>query len=311
MEKNKLNQIIEENYFSPSSIELYRESDDNFLYQIESNQKTFAVRLSKHAKMEDVEFESKLLQTLKDSNTPCETFIRNNKDSFITSTSYGPLVVIEWIKGNSVTLNKVTKPSLDITFDAGKQLAKLHNATKDLQVTGTRNRTMYTELDSFIKQKNVAINFFSNGSDIVNKIEKAIEFAKNNTASNQIIHNDYRASNVMTENDTSINAILDFDWACIGDPLKDLALAVMEWSFPDGDETYEKDRFDAFLNGYISENNDVNLELLPEWMLFAGLSDACTYWSNYILPNTDEKSPEPLNSYMLDKALFFSELKIK
>jgi hypothetical protein len=85
----------------------------------------------------------------------------------------------------------------------------------------------------------------------------------------------------------------------------------MEWSFPDGQETYEKERFDAFLNGYFSEKNDVNLELLPKWMLFAGLSDACTYWSNYILPNTDEKSPEPLNSYMLDKALFFSELKIK
>ena len=107
-----------------------------------------------------------------------------------------------------------------------------------------------------------------------------------------------------------VTAVLDFDWSCVGPLVKDLALGVVEWSFPDGSTEPWKDILNEFLRGYNTtspEKWNFNYDF-KRWIMFACLSDACTYFAD--LMNDKNNNKKEIKSYMYNKYLFFERIKL-
>jgi len=87
-----------------------------------------------------------------------------------------------------------------------------------------------------------------------------------------------------------------------------LALAVVEWSFPDSRAEPDWELFDAFLAGYnsVAKTKYEKGILLYSWIKFSILSDACTYFCD--LADNADSTKKITDSYMYRKYLFFKKL---
>ncbi len=300
--------VIKLEYDIEGDISLYRESDDNLLYTLKSADGDYAVRISKHASLPEVRTEGEIIALLQQCNVPCASFLMSKSGSRVVLIESKSVVVMKWLSGTVITLDKNTWPSLEIIANAGEELAMFHKAVQMLNVEELRERDMFTEIVKFLSYEEMILKKTKNGIEILDQLKKVVSFAQQHTNHYQLIHNDYRPSNVMNKG-SNITGILDFDWACYGHPMKDFALSLMEWSYPDGADDVNHDAFHSFLNGY-ERIISIDRKILNDWMLFAGLSDACTYWSNNVLPVMKLGECVELKSFMYKKGLFFHNYKI-
>ncbi len=299
------------------SVGLVQVSDDNLLYKVFSGSDNFAVRFGKRGNKEDVGFETVLLKHLESKNVPASIVVLTNQSEDVWEYEGYVSVIFEWIDGIHVNLDVGISPSLEQLYSAGRALAYLHNANLSFDAPVYRKRTIYTEFERFLSEKDFVTQFFSNGFEIMKWAEELIEFAQDNNEKQIVIHNDFRHHNVFYDsgNNNEVKAIIDFDWACTGPAIKDLALALVEWSFPDGDNKHNDDALKALLKGYsdnISSGLQLNTKDLSKWMQFACLSDAATHWCDSIIPfaKKDNSVEERLKSYMLGKAKYFRDNSI-
>lgn len=95
------------------------------------------------------------------------------------------------------------------------------------------------------------------------------------------IHNDYRIQNLIFLSDTDCT-LIDFDWSCYGPLIKDVALAVGEWSLFDFNKGPSQEAIDQFLKGYNSTSpQKINYDKeLIFWISFAYLSEAATFFTD-------------------------------
>jgi Ser/Thr protein kinase RdoA (MazF antagonist) len=101
--------------------------------------------------------------------------------------------------------------------------------------------------------------------------------------------------------------ILDFDWACPGPFIKDVAHSCMEWSFPDGLLTPWLDVFKYFLDAYIQIFR-IDIRDVILWCQFSALSDSATYLIDRLKGKASD-TPERIDSWMYVKYKFFSQYK--
>ena len=134
-------------------------------------------------------------------------------------------------------------------------------------------------------------------------------FARSRQEPTSLIHNDYRPGNVFFDTNERLAGIIDFDWSCVGPTIKDVALGALEWSFPDGATEPNFQLFDSFLEGYNStaDQTQERNRNLYEWIAFAALSDAATYFCDLVAEDPAEK--RKVASYMYGKYKFFTGLQ--
>jgi len=199
-------------------------------------------------------------------------------------------------------------PNKKQCYAAGKNLALMHNIGLNFKTDSSRKRNIFSELERAVNRKKFFINEFKGGEEFIEQFEEAVKFGKKDRSANGLIHNDYRPGNVLFKNDDKINVVIDFDWSCRGPIIKDLALAVVEWSFPDGQAEPEGELFDMFLSGYnsVAKNKYEKGALLYLWIKFAYLSESCIFFADV---NEGQYSDKVINNvgqcYMYRKYLFF------
>jgi len=124
-----------------------------------------------------------------------------------------------------------------------------------------------------------------------------------------IIHNDYRIQNLIFIGQEL--CLIDFDWACHGPFLKDVGLALAEWSLFDPESGPSKEAVDQFLGGYNSAapfRVDFNSDAIF-WICFACLSDACTFFADIIEGRYLNKQITDVNQcHMYKKFEYFYKL---
>jgi len=136
-----------------------------------------------------------------------------------------------------------------------------------------------------------------------------LKFGKMYQGVRGLIQNDFRPSNVFFDDSDHLAGIIDFDWSCIGPIIKDIALGVLEWSFPDGAAAPDFMIFNSFLAGYnsIAIRKQEKDRQLYDWISFAALSDAATYFCDRVSDPTARRRISA--SYMYKKFQFFMEIK--
>lgn len=291
-----------------SPIEMVRESGDNHVYLIgEKNKKI--LRVSKRLPIEDVRFEYETLQYLSSNDFPVPNWIKTRDGNFYASTDeFEVAVMFDFLEGYHIHIDKDNLPTKEQAYAAGHTLASIAEIGRTFKPSFPRRRNVFIELERVLQNEETFKKDFEGGEVFVEQVKEAIEFGREDESPVGLIHNDYRSGNVFFKNDDEISGVIDFDWSCIGPTIKDLALGVLEWSFPDGKAEPDFTIFDAFLNGYNSvvKEKITKGPKLYSWIKFAALSDTATFFCDRL--TSPDLKRKVARSYMYKKYLYINSL---
>ena len=191
------------------SYEKIYEGFDNVVFVLVANDNTkYIYRQSLRDKpVEDVMFEKNFSNHLLQKHVPVRRILYTGSES-----------LLDFCDGQSLKVQQITEK---MAFNAGKILKKFHDAAKDFNVSPLPSRKLESELLRAIAIKDQLQNKYINGADFISVVEELLQSEFLKTPVKCIIHNDFRVQNVLFR-DENISAILDFDWSCVGNPLKDL-----------------------------------------------------------------------------------------
>ena len=278
------------------------------MYLVGNKDKTI-LRVSKRLPVGDVIFEYEALQHLYSGGFSVPAWIKT-KDGEVYASIYdsGVAVMFDFLEGYHAKIDKDNVPTAEQAYTAGRALGSIAEIGTSFNPSSSRKRNIFVELERVIQYEDVFKKDFEGGEVFVEQVKQAIVFAQESDSAIGLIHNDYRPGNVFFKNDNEISGVIDFDWSCIGPTMKDLALGVLEWSFPDGRTEPDINIFDAFLSGYnsVSKTTYVKNKVLYAWIMFADLSDTSTYFCDRLEdPNSTKRI---LTSYMYRKYLFYKNM---
>jgi len=290
-----------------SPVYLLRESSDNKVFVVGEKDKKI-LRISKRLPVEDIRFEFEAVQYLSQKGLPLPTWELIKSGDFYTINNGMVAVMFSFLKGHHIRVDRDHLPTIIQAFNAGKGLGLMSNEAAKFISSVPRQRNIFSELSRAVALSDVFIKNFEGGEKFVKEAKAAIDFAQKQKETIGFIHNDYRPSNVFFNDSDDIVGIIDFDWSCWGPVIKDLALAIMEWSFPDGRAEPDFIVFDSFLNGYNSaaKTKWQKDKKLYSWIKFAALSDAATYFCD--LAEDLNSNKRTIKSYMYQKYFFFSAI---
>lgn len=290
-----------------SPVHLMRESADNTVFVVGEHDRKI-LRVSKRLAAEDITFEYEAVEHLARNGVPVARWLTTKAGGMCTSVNGHVAVLFDFLSGHHVTVDKDHLPSREVCYEAGVGLGLMSNAARTFVSTSPRTRNIFAELERVISLEKTFTEQFEVGDEFVTQVKDALKFGKEQNEIIGFIHNDYRPSNVFFGEDVTVTGIIDFDWSCMGPIIKDLALAIVEWSFPDGAVEADFVLFDAFLEGYnsISDRKWQKDQTLYSWIKLSTLSDASTYFCD--LAEDPDSVKRIIKSYMYRKYSFFSQL---
>ncbi len=287
--------------------QFFRESADNIVYSVGDKDKKI-LRISKRLPIEDIEFEFAIFEHLSRNNFPVSKWNKTKTGKIFAQDGNTIAVLFDFLDGYQVNVDKDNLPNKNQAYTAGKCLALMHNVGLNFKTEFPRKRNIFSELERALGKNKIFILELEGGKDFIKQVEWVIKFGEGDKSAKGLIYNDYRPGNVIFKNDGEISGVIDFDWSCNAPIIKDLALAVVEWSFPDGRTEPDWELFNVFLAGYnsVAKTKYEKGTLLYSWIKFACISDACTFFAD---ANEGQYSDKVINDagqcYMYQKFLYF------
>ncbi len=293
-----------------ASINPLRESADNVVLVVEEGSKKKILRLSKRLPIEDIIFEYEAINYLVTGGVPVARFLPATSGEYYVVADGVVAVLLDFIEGHHVEADKDHLLTPIQAFEAGKGLAGVHKIGRNFKPSSPPRRTKFSELERVISLEKLFIEQFEGGRDFIDQVKMAIEFGNAHLKDVGLIHNDYRPGNVFFDDADRLAGIIDFDWSCLAPTVKDIALGVLEWSFPDAATEPDSKIFDAFLDGYnsVADIKQAKDSELYSWIAFAALSDASTYFCDRAEDPTATKRVS--SSYMYRKYQFFDKTEL-
>ncbi|HEY4478748.1 MAG TPA: phosphotransferase [Candidatus Paceibacterota bacterium] len=285
-----------------------RDGSDNIIWTLEiKNGKKYVARMSKRELGGDIAFEAEWLKVLLADGVPVVPIIETkDKKPFAILPTGKTLTIFEFVEGKHLPFGIDQPPPLSAVKSAAEALAKLHNVSRRHDISLSRKRTVFTELERVIAKQKEVEEKVSSGKEFVAEVEKILSWGKNQKFTPVLIHNDYRTGNLLFDENDKVAAILDFDWSCQGPAIKDVAHALVEWSFPDGAKQHWREVFDTFLDSYNRHAEEIikHDDNLKNWILFSCLSDTATY----IIDRLERGEIKPVaGAFMYQKFQYFKK----
>ena len=277
---NQIKKILREyNLIETETVKLLRESMNNIVFTIGKKNKKI-LRISKRLPIKDIKFEYEAMEYLSKNGLHVAKWLPNRFGNFYTIIDGSVAVMFEFLNGSHASIDKKHYPTSFQAFNAGHELGLMSNVATKFHPSFSRNRNIFTEFKRVISISDIFVKDFKGGEKFINQVKEEIEFGENHKEKIGLLHNDYRSGNILFNSSDNVNGLIDFDWSCMGPVVKDLALAVVEWSFPDSKSEPNWRLFNKFLAGYnsIAKNQYDKNNLLYSLIKFATLSDACTYF---------------------------------
>ena len=241
---NKLNEFLAgklEDFHEISKVGQFNAGQSNPTFVIEdSNHKRYVLRKKPPGKLlpsaHAVDREYKVQKALYNTSVPCPKMIALCEDSNIIGT---PFYLMEYIEGNvSDSILEVKNVALrkNIFIKMAIMLANLHNISFEkagLSDFGRPGNYAQRQISRWEKQWNLS------KQRVLPEMDKIIIWLKKNIpprCSSCIVHGDFRLGNLIyDENQTSINAVLDWELSTIGDPLADFGYMLYPYFLPIGE----------------------------------------------------------------------------
>jgi aminoglycoside phosphotransferase (APT) family kinase protein len=186
--------------------------------------------------------------------------------------------VMEWLEGEALGAKIARAPEFDairpsLAYQCGQLLARIHGI--DLDATGLRGRLGVLEPETFVRQKWEQYQLFATPQPMIDYTARWLLEHLPPKGELALVHNDFRNGNLMVSPEKGVVAVLDWEVAHIGDPMRDLGwICTNSWRFGrselpvGGFGTYE----DLFA-GYASVSGKaVDPEHVKFWEVFG------SYW---------------------------------
>lgn len=142
--------------------------------------------------------------------------------------------VMEWLDGEALGARIVRSPEFEalrprLAYECGKVLARIHGI--DLEATGLASRLKATTPETYVRQTWERYQAFHTPQPMIDFAGRwLLEHLPDNPRM-ALVHNDFRNGNFMV-NAEGIVAVLDWEVAHIGDPMRDLGwICTNSWRF--------------------------------------------------------------------------------
>ena len=234
------------------------EGSVNSNYQVEAGRGRFLIRVDEVKGESDLRREIDLLAFLRKHAFPCPHPLQDRMGRFYRDYQSKCTSVFRYYDGRVITPARLRPSQLETI---GRTLGELHTIGKGYK-KGIDNRFSFERVaDLYLGVRDRLPNYFRK---ITRTLEDEIEYLTQyleNKLPKGIIHGDLFADNLLFRGE-KLTAVLDFDAACRGKFIFDIATAVNALCFVDG--FYSLDRFRWVLQGYES----VRTLSLAEWDAF-------------------------------------------
>ncbi len=151
------------------------------------------------------------------------------------SDGIGDGFIMEWLEGETLGARIVRDPAFDairprLAFQCGQLLARIHGI--DLQATGLDERLGRLEPEAFVRQKWEQYQLFETPQPMIDYTARWLLEHLPSKRPLALVHNDFRNGNLMVSPDAGVTAVLDWEVAHIGDPMRDLGwICTNSWRF--------------------------------------------------------------------------------
>ena len=142
--------------------------------------------------------------------------------------------VMQWLEGEALGARIARAPDFQqlrpkLAFECGQQMARIHSI--DLDATGLRDKLETTTPKQFVEQTWERYRLLETPAPMIDFTGRWL--LENVPTDHQValVHNDFRNGNFMVDGER-INAVLDWEIAHIGDPMRDLGwICTNSWRF--------------------------------------------------------------------------------
>ena len=258
----------------------------NTYYRLESSKGNFFLKIDEVKNEGEARQEIDLLAFLRAHRVPCPKPIADQDGQLMREYKGKALSLYAALSGKELTESEITIEHLG---EVGKVLASLHLAGQeyknslDNRFSFGRIRALYLHMQeampSHLKQVKHTLD------DELTHHDEYLE----ERLPKGIVHGDISADNLLFRG-KKVSGLLDFEAACQGKFITDLATAVNALCYIDGE--YELERFNALVNGY----QDVRALSLVEWdafpneLRFSALRFTVTRLKDFYFRSTSHKS---------------------
>lgn len=143
--------------------------------------------------------------------------------------------LMEWLDGITLGARIVRSPDLDevrpgLAFQCGEQLARIHAI--DLDGTGLRDVLPELTPREYLQQTWERYWEYETPQPMIDFTARWLLERLPTDFDIALVHNDFRNGNVMVDPEVGLNAVLDWETAHIGDPMRDLGwICTNSWRF--------------------------------------------------------------------------------
>jgi homoserine kinase type II len=278
-----------------------REGSVNTNYLLETAKGKFLARVDEVKGENELRREIDLLAFLRKHTFPCPHPLQDRKGRFYRDIGNKCVSVYKYQEGKILPTERIRSTQLEA---AGQALGNLHVIGKGYK-KGIDNRFSFERVaDLYLNVRNRLPNYFRKVSRTLDDEVEYLGHYLEGKLPKGVIHGDMFSDNLLFRGER-LMAVLDFEAACRGKFIFDIATAVNALCFVDG--RYSLERFRHLLRGYES----VRTLSLAEWdafpneLRYSSLRFTVTRLSDFFLTTVDGT-----NRVNKDFRDFFERLRI-
>src|SRR5438477_3805785 len=258
----------------------------NTTYLLETARGKHLLRIDEVKSELEVKRELDLLLFLRKHGFPCPQPLADRKGRHHREVSGKCLTLYRYVEGHTVSPARLTAAQIE---NVGRVLADLHTIGKSYK-KGIDNRFSFDRIaDLYAEVRRHLPSYFKR---TIRTLDDEAEYLQNYLESKLpkgIIHGDLFTDNVILKGDKVV-AVLDFEAACRGKFIFDLATAVNALCFEG--EQYHLKRFEALISGYegIRALSLAEWDAFPNELRYSAFRFTVTRLRDFFLQPVDEQT---------------------
>ena len=152
-----------------------------------------------------------------------------------TKDEVGVGFIMEWLDGETLGARIVRSEKLDAVRDGlaeqcGRELAKIHAI--DVETLGLKQHLPVLDPSSCLHQTWDRYKEWNTAQPMIDFTGRWLAENLPDLSDYRLVHNDFRNGNLMVDPSTGLSAVLDWETAHIGDPMRDLGwICTNSWRF--------------------------------------------------------------------------------